>query len=48
VGNSGDPVTPLPGAQDMAKDLTAGVLLVWQGQGHTSYPKTNSPEPEAG
>jgi len=41
VGNSGDPVTPLPGAQDMAKDLTAGVLLVWQGQGHTSYPKTN-------
>jgi pimeloyl-ACP methyl ester carboxylesterase len=40
VGNSGDPVTPLPGAQDMARDLTAGVLLVWQGQGHTSYPKT--------
>jgi pimeloyl-ACP methyl ester carboxylesterase len=40
VGNSGDPVTPLPGAQDMARDLTSGVLLVWQGQGHTSYPKT--------
>jgi pimeloyl-ACP methyl ester carboxylesterase len=41
VGNSGDPVTPLPGAQDMAKDLESGVLLVWQGQGHTAYPKTD-------
>jgi hypothetical protein len=41
VGNSGDPVTPLPGAEDMAKDLDSGVLLVWQGQGHTSYPKTD-------
>ena len=40
VGNTGDPVTPEPGAQDMAKDLQNGVLLVWQGQGHTSYPKT--------
>jgi len=40
VGNSGDPVTPLPGAEDMAADLDAGVLLTWQGQGHTSYPQT--------
>jgi pimeloyl-ACP methyl ester carboxylesterase len=40
VGNSGDPVTPLPGAQDMAEDLRSTVLLTWQGQGHTSYPKT--------
>ncbi|MCW2701450.1 MAG: Alpha/beta hydrolase family protein [Blastococcus sp.] len=40
VGNSGDPVTPLPGAVDMANDLDAGVLLTWQGQGHTAYPKT--------
>ncbi len=40
VGNAGDPVTPLPGAEEMAEDLTAGVLLVWQGQGHTAYPKT--------
>jgi pimeloyl-ACP methyl ester carboxylesterase len=40
VGNSGDPVTPLPGAVDMAKDLKSAVLLTWQGQGHTSYPKT--------
>src|SRR3954452_6944443 len=40
VGNSGDPVTPLPGAVDMASDLESGVLLTWQGQGHTSSPKT--------
>ncbi|MBB3085583.1 alpha/beta hydrolase [Geodermatophilus sabuli] len=40
VGNTGDPVTPLPGAEDMAADLTSAVLLVWQGLGHTSYPKT--------
>ncbi len=40
VGNTGDPVTPLPGAEDMAADLDSGVLVVWQGQGHTAYPKT--------
>jgi pimeloyl-ACP methyl ester carboxylesterase len=39
IGNSGDPVTPLPGAVDMAEDLESGVLLTWQGQGHTAYPK---------
>ncbi len=40
VGNSGDPVTPLPGAVAMAEDLESGVLVTWQGQGHTSYPRT--------
>jgi pimeloyl-ACP methyl ester carboxylesterase len=40
VGNTGDPVTPYPGAQDMARDLGDDVLLTWHGQGHTSYPKT--------
>jgi pimeloyl-ACP methyl ester carboxylesterase len=40
VGTSGDPVTPLPGAVDLAEDLESGVLLTWQGQGHTAYPKT--------
>ena len=33
-------MTPLGGARDMAKDLDAGVLVTWQGQGHTAYPKT--------
>ena len=41
VGNSGDPVTPLPGAEDMADQLDNGVLMIWQGQGHTAYPKTD-------
>jgi pimeloyl-ACP methyl ester carboxylesterase len=40
IGNSGDPVTPLPGAVDLAEELEPGVLLTWQGQGHTAYPKT--------
>jgi pimeloyl-ACP methyl ester carboxylesterase len=40
VGNTGDPVTPYQGAQNMARDLGDDVLLTWQGQGHTSYPKT--------
>jgi pimeloyl-ACP methyl ester carboxylesterase len=41
VGNTGDPVTPMVGAQNLAADLTSGVLLVWQGQGHTSYPRNS-------
>ncbi|WP_369138896.1 alpha/beta hydrolase [Modestobacter versicolor] len=41
IGTQGDPVTPLPGAVDMAEDLTSGVLLTWQGSGHTAYPKTD-------
>lgn len=40
VGNTGDPVTPMQGATDLARDLKTGVLLTWQGQGHTSYPKS--------
>ncbi len=41
VGNTGDPVTPLAGAEDMAEQLDSGVLLIWQGNGHTAYPKTD-------
>jgi pimeloyl-ACP methyl ester carboxylesterase len=40
VGTQGDPVTPLPGAVDMAEQLVSGVLLTWAGSGHTAYPKT--------
>ena len=32
---------PLPGAVDLAEDLDSGVLLTWQGNGHTAYPKTD-------
>jgi pimeloyl-ACP methyl ester carboxylesterase len=41
IGTQGDPVTPLPGAVDMGQRLTSGVLLTWQGSGHTAYPKTD-------
>jgi pimeloyl-ACP methyl ester carboxylesterase len=41
VGNTGDPVTPMAGSQNLATDLSSGVLLVWQGQGHTSYPRNS-------
>jgi pimeloyl-ACP methyl ester carboxylesterase len=41
IGTEGDPATPLAGAKDMAKDLTGGVLLTWQGEGHTAYPKSD-------
>lgn len=41
VGNTGDPVTPLTGAQDLAKAIDNGHLLIWQGDGHTAYPKNS-------
>ena len=41
IGTEGDPATPLAGAVDMAEDLDNGVLLTWQGEGHTAYPKTD-------
>ncbi|MBY3552918.1 alpha/beta hydrolase [Modestobacter lapidis] len=41
IGTRGDPVTPLQGAVDLAEDLTSGVLLTWDGSGHTAYPKTD-------
>jgi pimeloyl-ACP methyl ester carboxylesterase len=40
IGTEGDPATPLEGAVDLAGDLENGVLLTWQGEGHTAYPKT--------
>jgi pimeloyl-ACP methyl ester carboxylesterase len=40
IGTEGDPATPLAGAVDMAEDLENAVLLTWQGEGHTAYPKT--------
>ena len=41
IGTKGDPATPLEGAVDMAAELESGVLLTWQGEGHTAYPKTS-------
>lgn len=40
VGTVNDPATPYSGAQAMAGELDSAVLLTWQGEGHTAYPKT--------
>jgi pimeloyl-ACP methyl ester carboxylesterase len=41
IGTQGDPVTPLPGAQALSGELENGTLLIWAGNGHTAYPKTD-------
>jgi pimeloyl-ACP methyl ester carboxylesterase len=40
VGTTGDPATPISGARHMATLLGTADLLVWNGDGHTAYPKT--------
>jgi pimeloyl-ACP methyl ester carboxylesterase len=37
VGTTRDPATPYRWAQALAKDLASGVLLGWNGDGHTAY-----------
>jgi hypothetical protein len=37
VGNTGDPATPYPDAEALAKELATGVLLTWDGNGHTAF-----------
>jgi len=41
IGTLGDPATPYEGAVTMAEQLDAGVLLSWEGEGHTAFPKTD-------
>ena len=40
IGNTGDPATPIAGARHLAELLGTAQLLVWDGDGHTAYPKT--------
>src|SRR6516225_3599569 len=42
VGDLHDPATPYPWARALASDLAAGVLLGWNGEGHTSYMQGSS------
>lgn len=42
IGTTGDPATPYPWAQALAKELDSGTLVTWQGQGHTAYGRSNS------
>ena len=37
VGDLHDPATPYEWAVGLARDLSSGVLLGWNGEGHTSY-----------
>ncbi|MFC5281540.1 alpha/beta hydrolase [Arcanobacterium canis] len=39
VGTSGDPATPYEWAQKFAKGLDNGVLVTFDGEGHTAYPR---------
>ncbi|GAA2146947.1 alpha/beta hydrolase [Glycomyces algeriensis] len=37
IGNTGDPATPYAWAESVAKELDSGVLLTYEGSGHTAY-----------
>jgi pimeloyl-ACP methyl ester carboxylesterase len=40
IGTTNDPATPYASAGVLARALARGVLLTWDGEGHTAYPKT--------
>jgi pimeloyl-ACP methyl ester carboxylesterase len=40
VGTTGDPATPYRNAPALARLLGTGVVLTWEGEGHTAYPQT--------
>ncbi|MGI8665684.1 MAG: alpha/beta hydrolase, partial [Jatrophihabitans sp.] len=41
IGTVHDPATPYAAAGVLAKALGSGILLSWDGEGHTAYPKTS-------
>lgn len=41
VGTTGDPATPYESTQKLADMLGVGVVVTWEGEGHTAYPETN-------
>ena len=40
IGTVGDPATPYEQAPRLTRMLGVGVLLTWEGEGHTAYPQT--------
>jgi hypothetical protein len=40
VGTTGDPATPYEQTARLADMLGVGVVLTWEGEGHTAYPNT--------
>jgi pimeloyl-ACP methyl ester carboxylesterase len=41
VGTTGDPATPVQGAANMAAIFSGSVSVVWQGEGHTAFGKSD-------
>ncbi|GFJ88725.1 hypothetical protein Prum_023670 [Phytohabitans rumicis] len=41
VGTTGDPATPYEQTAKLADMLGVGVVLTWEGEGHTAYPQTS-------
>jgi pimeloyl-ACP methyl ester carboxylesterase len=41
IGTTGDPATPYEWAEGLADVLDAGVLLTYEGEGHTAYGRSN-------
>jgi hypothetical protein len=37
IGTTNDPATPYANAQSLAKQLSSGFLVTYQGEGHTIY-----------
>lgn len=42
VGTTGDPATPYEWSVELAEQLESGVLVTWQGEGHTAYGRSNA------
>jgi pimeloyl-ACP methyl ester carboxylesterase len=40
VGTKGDPATPYESTPKLAEMLGTGIVLTWDGEGHTAYPET--------
>ena len=41
VGTTNDPATPYIWAEHLASQLSSGVLLTYEGEGHTAYGRSN-------
>lgn len=41
IGTTGDPATPYQWSEALAEQLDSGVLVTWQGEGHTAYGRAN-------
>ncbi|NCT92170.1 alpha/beta hydrolase [Cellulomonas sp. APG4] len=42
VGTTGDPATPYAWSVSLAEQLSSGVLVTWEGEGHTAYLRSNA------